>query len=388
MEHPSARVSLIIGTFNRSRYICECLDSMLSQSRPIDEIWVIDDGSTDDTADRVRSYGERVRYVRKENGGRASALNHGLEHATGDWIWFFDDDDVAEPDALERMLAALESDRAARFAYSSQIIGREGPGGELVRERVVKLPPVPPERMFVYALKQYPFLTQGMLISRKAIDEVGPFDLRYLRGQDYEFYMRLLRRHKGVPVQGATFIWRVHEGPRGPKQHQHDGAKRGKVWMEYSSMMGRELRQSLPLGEYVYPAVDSRAMDDIARRRALIHRMAVMGCKSLMVEMLQDLRELSAIRPRLPTALDAAEKEACRTLMMHEYFLEIFISDPHRVTAEIIDAGARGGGDVLVALAYGLIAAVRYNEFNLGIRAKLLFQAVRMALSGTIGRSI
>lgn len=380
---PSAgRVSLVIGTFNRARYIGECIDSMLAQTRPIDEIWVVDDGSTDDTAERVRAYGEKVRYVHKPNGGRASALNFGLERCTGDWVWFFDDDDVAEPDALERMLAALDRDPAADFAYSSQIIGRERADGELVRERVVKLPPVAPERLFVYAQKQYPFLTQGMLIGRPALQAVGGFDLRYLRGQDYELYMRLFRRYRGVPVQGPTFVWRVHDGPRGPKQHQHDGAKRGKVWMEYSAMMGRELRAELPLGEYLYPKLEPHQIDPIHRRRALVHRMAVMGCKVLIPEMLEDLRALSGLGVNAREKLRPEEADACRTLMMHEYFLDMLIEQPAELTRQLMDAGRPGGEDVLLAMGQGLLATVRYSTFETRTRVSLALQAIRLVAAG------
>lgn len=376
------RVSVVIGTFNRANYIAECLDSMLRQTRPLDEIVVVDDGSTDNTADCVRAYGDRVRYVHKENGGRASALNHGLERSLGDWIWFFDDDDVAEPDALERMLAALVADPKADFAYSSQIIGREGPDGRMVRERVVPLPAVPPEQLFHHALKEYPFLTQGMLIHRRCFEAVGAFDPRYLRGQDYEFYMRLLRRFRGTPVKGATFVWRVHDGPRGPKHAQHQGTERGKVWMQYGAMMGRELRAQLPLGEYLHPRRGTEALDPGTERRALIHRMVVMASKGLLPEMLDDLRRIASLGSQGgDSGFGADEAHACSKAMTFDYFLKVFDENPSSAAIQIIDAAGKPARDVLAYLARGLLWAARFGDLPRKKRWQLGGQALRLMMA-------
>ena len=85
------------------------------------EIIVIDDGSEDGTAALLAGYGERIRHVRKENGGKPSAVNLGLSMARGDLIWIFDDDDVALPDAIETRLACLNNTRE-RGLSSAHII--------------------------------------------------------------------------------------------------------------------------------------------------------------------------------------------------------------------------------------------------------------------------
>ncbi len=100
------RITVLITTYNRAALVGEAVESVLAQTRPADEIIVIDDGSTDDTAARLAAFEGRIRVIAKENGGVSSARNAGLAAATGDWITFLDDDDVWVPERL----AILERD--------------------------------------------------------------------------------------------------------------------------------------------------------------------------------------------------------------------------------------------------------------------------------------
>ncbi len=104
---PDPTVAIIVPTFNRARYLPECLDSLLAQTFPATQIVVVNDGSTDDTAQVVRPYLNRIAYVEKENGGKSTALNLVMRGIQSDYVWIFDDDDVALPDALEIHVAVL-----------------------------------------------------------------------------------------------------------------------------------------------------------------------------------------------------------------------------------------------------------------------------------------
>jgi glycosyltransferase involved in cell wall biosynthesis len=91
-------VSVIIPAYNAAAFICETLDSVLAQTDPATEIIVVDDGSTDATAECVRRYGDRVRYVWQPNsGGVSSPRNHGIRIATGEILAFIDADDLMTP---------------------------------------------------------------------------------------------------------------------------------------------------------------------------------------------------------------------------------------------------------------------------------------------------
>ena len=101
-------VSVLIPTFNRGEMLLEALESVLGQSVAPHQVVVIDDGSTDGTAERLTRYGDRVEYIRKDNGGKSSALNLGLTRVTGELVWVFDDDDVALPGSIADRLEVLE----------------------------------------------------------------------------------------------------------------------------------------------------------------------------------------------------------------------------------------------------------------------------------------
>lgn len=105
-------ISAIVPTFNRLGYVRRAVESALAQTVPASEVIVIDDGSTDGTADALaREYGERIRIVRQENRGVSPARHRGVLEAHGDWIAFLDSDDVWEPDHNEKLLQGLAGTR-------------------------------------------------------------------------------------------------------------------------------------------------------------------------------------------------------------------------------------------------------------------------------------
>jgi len=102
------RVSALIPTYNRREHVCRAIDSVLAQTMPVDEIIVVDDGSTDDSAEMIRSrYGQRITVIRQENAGVSAARNRGIREAQGKWIAFLDSDDVWFPTKMERQFEAL-----------------------------------------------------------------------------------------------------------------------------------------------------------------------------------------------------------------------------------------------------------------------------------------
>ena len=111
-------VSVIIPTYNRGYCISESIDSVLAQTFTDYEILVVDDGSTDDTRERLRAYEDRVRYLWQPHGNAASARNEGLRHARGRYVAWLDSDDTWLPFKLDLQLRVLEQFPDAQIVAS------------------------------------------------------------------------------------------------------------------------------------------------------------------------------------------------------------------------------------------------------------------------------
>jgi len=121
-------ITVLIDAFNYGHFIEQAVDSVLAQDFPREqrEILVVDDGSTDDTAERLKKYGDAIRYLRKPNGGQASAFNFGFEHARGDIIALLDADDLWLPQKLRRICETFEQNPEAGMVYHRTHLWREG----------------------------------------------------------------------------------------------------------------------------------------------------------------------------------------------------------------------------------------------------------------------
>jgi glycosyltransferase involved in cell wall biosynthesis len=183
------RISVIVPTYNRGHLVGEAIGSILAQTRPADEIVVVDDGSPDDTQDRLAAFGERIVAIRQENAGAAAARNAGLRRASGDWITFLDDDDVWHPDrlaVLARDLAEAEPGievHLANMRYvgegydydEMEMLGVEAPQGRAARI----------EDMFVPAARG--FQLDSLACTRRLALALGGFDTRLMAHEDKLF---------------------------------------------------------------------------------------------------------------------------------------------------------------------------------------------------------
>ncbi|PKN12501.1 MAG: glycosyltransferase family 2 protein [Deltaproteobacteria bacterium HGW-Deltaproteobacteria-4] len=106
------KISVIVNSYNYDRYISETLDSVVAQTLPVDEIVIVDDGSTDASCAVIVDYVEQhshMKFIRKENGGQLSAFNVAAQHVTGDIVFFIDSDDIWRSDYIERIVEIYRS---------------------------------------------------------------------------------------------------------------------------------------------------------------------------------------------------------------------------------------------------------------------------------------
>ncbi len=174
------KVSTVIPAFNRRDYLPRAIDSALAQTVPVDEILVIDDGSTDGSAELLQSrYGNRVRVVRQANSGVGGARRRGIQEARGEWIAFLDSDDEWFPERNGELLKAAKGVSAdvAWIFGALRIVTDNGEGLTLLEEHgltVGESPHVFADSIAIQYPYQFPML-QASLIRRNALLELNCF---------------------------------------------------------------------------------------------------------------------------------------------------------------------------------------------------------------------
>jgi glycosyltransferase involved in cell wall biosynthesis len=187
-------ISVAIPLHNKEPYIRRAIESVLLQNTPPDEIVVIDDGSTDGSADRVMEFSDpRIRLIQQPNAGESSARNRAIAEAHGDLIAFLDADDEWKPDFLthiQRLYRNFPDCGAYATAYEIvQVDGRiySGP---------IKSVPPPPwigiiPNWFEMVQLAPPFYSSSIAIPRKICNDLGGFPSATKRGLDIMMWVRL-----------------------------------------------------------------------------------------------------------------------------------------------------------------------------------------------------
>lgn len=191
--HPLA--SIVIPVYNGANFMREAIDSALAQTYDNIEVIVVNDGSRDDgeTESIALSYGDRIRYFSKENGGCASALNLGISQMRGDYFSWLSHDDRYLPNKIARQIEVLDS-----FNDKDTIVFS---GYELIDAKSIKTGTVRPDALLTPAQLSIPVLPLmrglvhgcSLLIPRKHFDVVGLFDVSLPSTQDYALWFELFR---------------------------------------------------------------------------------------------------------------------------------------------------------------------------------------------------
>lgn len=292
-------IHAIVPTYERPGLLRDCVQSLLRQTRPLAAIVVVDDGSSVDIGDALAGLDGPIQLIRQENRGKAAALNLGLKSVESGYVWVCDDDDLALPDAAERLGAALDADPAAGFAYGGFLRFRDhAPSG---RRKVFDAGYWPSaaetEDTFGALLDDFFMFQFATLTRRSAYAAVGPFREDLLRSQDYEMALRLARRFGGRRVEGPVFLQRQHDLARGAQRDRFDAGQAFAKWVDYDQKIFRELREALPLEAYV-----PRAMGECPRlvrvRGALLKRGCVFARRKLWPEAFEDISRAARLARR------------------------------------------------------------------------------------------
>lgn len=325
-------VSVILPTFNRSGLITSSLESLLNQSYPIAEIVVVDDGSSDDTEAVVAKFGNRVRYIRRENGGKNAAINTGLRHVTGELIWIMDDDDLAPADALERLVSPFLDDPSTAISYGALQKFREDPETGTMRFEQTLPYPSEDERSFFIQVMEDCFITGQpcVLVRRSCYDAIFPLPEDKVISEDYAVLLLLARRWTATRVEGVTLFQRQHDGPRGPADIRYAANTRNARWSAADTELLRELLPDVTMGELVSRPASAEPVDAVERRQAYFQKATVAARKKLWPEALRAMQNGARQAPDAP--LGAMDRLILSRMLGCRYGLDELIAAP-----EILD---------------------------------------------------
>lgn len=320
------RVSVILPTYNRADLIGETIDSVLGQTRPVDDILVVDDGSTDTTADIVATYGDAVRYISKPNGGKSSALNLGLAETSGDLVWVCDDDDLLLEDACQRFLDAFDRDPGLGYCAGRHIdFVVDARSGEKQFKAPGYMRSSKPDELFSDLLDGCHIFQPGLMVKRAVYETVGPFNETLIRSQDYEMLLRIARTSRGRLLDETVFHHREHQGDRGSKAERFSMAEANAKWIRFHRIIMEPLIPSLSdaelLPEHIWNAPE-RA--ELRGRTAALKRASVYARNQLWPEAAANWGKI-ALEFKGP--LDAYEENLIKEATQHNLGCDQLLDD-------------------------------------------------------------
>jgi len=210
LKYECPKVSIIIPVYNGSNYLSEAIDSALAQSYNNLEVIVVNDGSKDDGKTELiaLSYGERLRYFSKNNGGVASALNLGIKVMEGEYFSWLSHDDVYYPDKVRRQIDIL-SDHSSLDTIIFSDFDMIDKDSKLIGaiDVVVNHPDIMQYELTV----GYPIHGCTLLIPKICFDRIGLFDERKRTTQDYDMWFRMADAFSFVHLPEKLIQSRAHE---------------------------------------------------------------------------------------------------------------------------------------------------------------------------------
>jgi len=195
-------VSVIIPAYNRARVIVDCIESVFAQTFKDFELIVVDDGSTDETAGVLQSYGNRLRYLVQENAGPGDARNYGIREAGGEYIAFIDSDDLWLPEKLEKQYSAAKecSHKPVLWFCDEENLLESGERHESEWEMFDRFRPDVERGGFGVLQTPNEELVRGYIIStstvmarRDALVKIGMYRPGQRESEDLDLYVRLAR---------------------------------------------------------------------------------------------------------------------------------------------------------------------------------------------------
>ena len=194
-------ISIIIPTFNRKKWIKTAIDSVLNQSYNNFELFVIDDGSDDNTKEIISGYGKKINYIYQPNQGVSAARNLGIKQAKGEYITFLDSDDLWKKDKLKIQKNLLISHPEIKINYTGEI---------WIRNNVRVNPKKAHQKYSGWIYKQCLALcfisASSVMIHREIFSNIGLFDEKLQICEDYDLWLRICNKYPVTCIEKPLMI--------------------------------------------------------------------------------------------------------------------------------------------------------------------------------------
>ncbi|ACM19813.1 glycosyltransferase [Geotalea daltonii FRC-32] len=214
------KVSIIIPVYNGSNYLNQSIDSALAQTYQNIEVIVINDGSTDDLATEniAKSYGDRIRYFCKNNGGVGSALNFGLDKMTGKYFSWLSHDDIYQPNKIERQIELLRKQTNPEGVIVFSDWENIDENSSSIGCRIIDQAEIASS---IYVVMNCTVNGCTLLIPKKCFDETASFDENLPTTQDYDLWFKMARKYQFLHLPESLVRYRIHSQQDSYKHPEH-----------------------------------------------------------------------------------------------------------------------------------------------------------------------
>ena len=220
---PQPGVSIVIPTYNYEQYLGAAIDSALAQTYPNLEVLIIDDGSTDGTAQLIGKYGSRVRYLAQPNAGLSAARNTGIREAAHEYLVFLDADDVLAPAMVERCMAQLQRLGPAFALIGCGEVPIDSRGEKIPRRGFLPLVDREITAADLVVMSRFP---PSVLVRRNAFTECGLFEPALRSTEDRDMWIRIASRHRVYRLHEGLVLKRVHGANMSRHSRRQSATKR------------------------------------------------------------------------------------------------------------------------------------------------------------------
>ena len=304
----NALVTVILPTYQRAAYLRQSLESLLAQTVAAGQIIVVDDGSTDETARILADYAERITVLHKANGGKPSAINLALPLVRGDYIWIFDDDDIACVDALSRHTSVLVRRPEVGFTYSACYRCHNDPvSGALITDGAFPVRPFADDEYYLELLLSSYVAGPAVMVRADVQRRAGAYREDMLRSEDLEMATRwgLLAIGARLDQPHPSYYRRDHPGARGGADDRFDSNLSSSRARDYERKLITGLSATLDLRHYLPHSLWGEALTAERATRARFRRWVVYTQKGLWQESVAALAQLADLDLAAPpTAAD------------------------------------------------------------------------------------